>query len=164
MAHFYERHVLSSLAIIKVSGIPSGATLLDVGTGGGFPGVPLAILNPAASFQLIDSTGKKVRVVEHVAQELDLSNVTTQQIRVEELRSQYDYVLGRAVADLPKFVSWVRKNLRVVNQKFSGGIFYLKGGDEQSAPSIKGFQTKVYPLSAYFAEPFFETKYVLHLR
>lgn len=161
---FYEHHVLHSLAIAKLISFSPGTNVLDVGTGGGFPGIPLAIFFPKTRFHLVDSIGKKIKVVNNVVESLGLQNVTAQQIRAEELTGKYDFVVSRAVTRLPEFVSWVQKNIaRKQINALSNGILYLKGGDLQE--EIKPFKKNVFvkDLSDYFEEEFFETKKIVHL-
>ena len=161
---FYERHVLHSLAIAKFIRFTPGTKILDVGTGGGFPGIPLAIIFPEVQFHLVDSIGKKIKVVNGVIKSLGLKNVTAKQIRAEQLTEKYDFVVSRAVTRLPEFVSWIRKNISQ-KQKNSvpNGILYLKGGD--ISEEIKPFERNicVQNLSEYFKEDFFETKKLVHL-
>jgi 16S rRNA (guanine527-N7)-methyltransferase len=161
---FYEHHVLHSLAIAKLISFTSGTKILDVGTGGGFPGIPLAIYFPQTQFHLVDSIGKKIKVVNNVIESLGLQNVTAQQIRAEELTDKYDFVVSRAVTRLPEFVPWVRKNIaqKQINS-LPNGIIYLKGGDLQE--ETKPFKKYVFikNLSDWLEEEFFETKKVVHL-
>lgn len=163
--HFYERHVLHSMAIAKVCKFHAGAEVLDIGTGGGFPGIPLAILFPEVQFHLVDSIGKKIKVVEEVAKALDLSNVTAEQIRAEKLHRSFDFIVSRAVTQMPKFVAWTRNRIRKGREagSMANGILYLKGGDltEELASFPKA---KLYPLAKYFQEDFFETKKVVYLK
>jgi 16S rRNA (guanine527-N7)-methyltransferase len=165
MEHLYERHVLYSLAIaLHYPWIP-GTTVLDVGTGGGFPGIPLAILFPEVQFTLVDSIGKKMRVVEEVAGALGLGNVEPLQERVEKMHRSFDFVVSRAVTALPAFVSLAgaRVARRGVNP-FPNGIIYLKGGDfGDELLQLKGWYHKTTPLSNCFSEPFFETKKLVFL-
>jgi len=161
---FYEHHVLHSLAIAKLISFSPGTKILDVGTGGGFPGIPLAILFPKARFHLVDSIGKKIKVVNNVIESLELQNVTAQQIRAEELTEKYDFVVSRAVTRLPEFVPWVQNNIaRKQINSFPNGIIYLKGGDLQE--ETNPFKKKVFVknLSDWFDEEFFKTKKVVHL-
>ena len=160
----YERHVLHSLAIAKVIQFKPQTTVLDVGTGGGFPGIPLAILFPETSFMLIDSIGKKIKVVNEVALALGLTNVTAEHVRVEEVKQKFDFVVSRAVTAFPRFVSMART--KVANQSkndLPNGILYLKGGDfkEEIEPFRK--QIQVYELQSFFQEEFFETKRLIHM-
>ena len=161
---FYERHVLHSLAVAKFIRFTPGTKILDVGTGGGFPGIPLAIYFPEVKFHLVDSIGKKIKVVNHVYQSLGLKNVSAEQIRAEQIKDKYDFVVSRAVTQLPEFVSWVRNNISQKNSNaLPNGIIYLKGGDITS--EIQPFKKIVYveEISNYFDETFFETKKIVHL-
>ena len=163
-SEFYERHVLHSLAIAKLIRFTPGTKILDVGTGGGFPGIPLAILFPKVQFHLVDSIGKKIKVVNEVADSLRLMNVKAEQIRAEQLKDKYDFVVSRAVTRLPEFVNWIQKNISAKQKNaLPNGILYLKGGD--LTEEIKPFNRNIFVLniSEYFDEEFFETKKVLHL-
>lgn len=159
----YLRHVLHSLGIAKVQKFNPGANILDVGTGGGFPGIPLAILFPEVQFHLVDSIGKKIKVVDEVSTGLELKNVKTTNSRVEEIKGEYDFIVSRAVAIMPSFVAWVKgKTAKNSNHELKNGILYLKGGD--LLEELKTYKTaKIYPLTDYFEEEFFETKKVVHL-
>jgi len=160
MDHLYERHVLHSLAIaIHFRFIP-GTTVLDVGTGGGFPGIPLAIVFPEVHFTLVDSIGKKVRVVEAVSGALGLANVEPLQERVEKMHSSYDFVVSRAVTALPTFVTMAGARVaRGGFNPFPNGIIYLKGGDfGEELAQLKGWHCRTIPMNTSFDEPFFETK------
>lgn len=159
----YLRHVLHALAIAKVIEFKPGTKLLDVGTGGGFPGIPLAILFPECSFHLVDSIAKKLKVVNEVVEGLGLTNVKTTHSRVEEINEQYDFIVSRAVAAMPTFVHWVKgKIAKKQNHDLKNGILYLKGGD--LAEELKDYKTAtIYNLSDYYNEPFFETKKLVHL-
>jgi len=162
--HLEERHVLHSLAIAKKFSFCSSTSILDVGTGGGFPGIPLAIMFPDVSFHLIDSIGKKIKVVDAVSKSLELKNVTTQQIRVENLKTRYDFIVSRAVTAFPDFVRLCNNRIkREQKNAISNGILYLKGGDFEN--ELKPFKRRVsiIPLIQYFEEPFFETKRLIHL-
>ena len=161
---FYERHVLHSLAIAKFLAFTPGTKILDAGTGGGFPGIPLAIFFPEAQFHLIDSIGKKIKVVNNVIESLGLQNATAEQIRAEELKGEYDFVVSRAVTSLPEFVPWVRKNIsKKQKNAMPNGIIYLKGG--YLTEEIKPFKNRVFVknLSEWFEEEYFETKKIVHL-
>ncbi|WP_220466374.1 16S rRNA (guanine(527)-N(7))-methyltransferase RsmG [Dyadobacter psychrotolerans] len=160
----YERHVLHSLGIAKVLQFKSGTSILDVGTGGGFPGIPLAILFPEAQFHLVDSIGKKIRVVQEIATALNLTNVKAEQVRAERLDDTYEFVVSRAVTRLEPFVGWVQKNInRNSFHSLRNGILYLKGGDLTEELSEVKQKTKIYELSDYFTEDFFETKKVVYV-
>jgi 16S rRNA (guanine527-N7)-methyltransferase len=164
IAELYTNHVLHSLAIAKFVDFSKGTKILDVGTGGGFPGIPLAILFPDVSFHLIDSIGKKIKVVEAVASELKLKNVTQQQIRAENLKSRYNFIVSRAVTSFPGFVNLCRNRIKKEQKNaITNGILYLKGGDFQH--EIKPFRNRVsiIPLTDFFEEPFFKTKKLIHL-
>lgn len=162
--HFYERHVLHSLGIAMHIRFQDGTSVLDIGTGGGFPGIPLAILFPKVNFHLIDSIGKKVKVVKDVVEQLELKNVTAEQIRAEEHKKQYHFVVSRAVTALPKFMPWLKG--KFLAEQFNGypnGLFYLKGGDLKD--ELKGVQrhSEVNELSDHFEQPFFESKKVVYI-
>jgi len=155
----YERHILHSLTIAKVIQFKAGTTILDVGTGGGFPGIPLAILFPEASFFLVDSIAKKINVVNEVASALKLSNVKAEHLRAEEVQQKFDFVVSRAVTSFPKFVSMVRTKVsNKSNNDLPNGILYLKGGDFEEEISAFRPQLQVYDLQNIFEEEFFETK------
>ena len=159
----YEKHVLHALGIAKVQSFKSWAKVLDVGTGGGFPGIPLAILFPKVKFFLIDSIGKKIKVVQTVADALNLKNVEARQQRAQEFKQPVDFVVSRAVTRMEDFVPWVKKNIKNKGtHRLGNGILYLKGGDlsEELAPFPKAEQ---YELTQYFEETFFETKKVVYL-
>ncbi|TVZ27334.1 16S rRNA (guanine527-N7)-methyltransferase [Gillisia sp. Hel_I_86] len=159
----YLRHVLHSLGIAKVQKFNSGANILDVGTGGGFPGIPLAILFPESQFHLVDSIGKKIKVVDEVVEGLQLKNVKTTNSRVEEVKGEFDFIVSRAVAVMPSFVAWVKgKTAKNSYHELKNGILYLKGGD--LAEELKIYTTaRIYNLTDYFEEDFFETKKLVHL-
>jgi len=160
----YERHVLHSLGIAKVIQFKPGTSVLDVGTGGGFPGIPLAIMFPDTQFHLVDSIGKKIRVVQEIAAELDLKNVKAEQIRAEKLDDAYEFVVSRAVTRMAPFVGWVRKNIsRNSFHPIRNGILYLKGGDLTEELSELTIKTRSYDLSDFFEEEFFETKKVVYV-
>lgn len=154
--NFYIRHVIHSLGIAKVVQFEPGSKIIDVGTGGGFPGIPLAIMFPESNFHLVDSIAKKINVVNAIAKDVGLPNLTAQQSRIEDLNLQHDYVVSRAVARMISFYDWVEKQL-----KPDGIIYYLKGGDiTQEMQELKK-PYNVYDLSDYYSEEFFETKKVV---
>jgi 16S rRNA (guanine527-N7)-methyltransferase len=159
----YLRHVLHSLAIAKVVQFKPGAKVLDVGTGGGFPGVPLAILFPETQFHLVDSIGKKIKVVNEVVEGLGLLNVKTTNGRVEEVKDTYDFIVSRAVAEMETFVRWTKGRIaKKQNHVLKNGILYLKGGD--LAEELKLYTSAtIYNLPDYFEEAFYETKKLVHL-
>lgn len=164
IGNLYTHHVLHSLAIAKTVTFKPGSKVLDVGTGGGFPGIPLAILFDQTHFHLVDSIGKKIKVVEAVATQLGLDNVTCQQIRAEQLKDKYDFIVSRAVTDLPELVSWVQgKLLRKNNHHFKNGIIFLKGGDLQAEISPFKKRATVIDISDFFKEDFFSTKKIVYL-
>lgn len=159
----YLRHVLHSLGIAKIQWFKPGTEVLDVGTGGGFPGIPLAILFPETHFTLVDSIGKKIRVVEEVVEGLQLKNVRPVHSRVEDLNSQFDFIVSRAVAAMPTFVRWIKGRIKKESaHDRRNGILYLKGGDLME--ELKDYKTvQIFELTDYFEEPFFETKKVVYL-
>lgn len=159
----YLRHVLHSLGIAKVINFNDGSKIMDVGTGGGFPGIPLAIMFPNCSFHLVDSIAKKLKVVDEVVEGLGLTNVKTSHCRVEEINDTYDFIVSRAVAIMPTFVHWTKgKIAKKQNNELKNGILYLKGGD--LSEELQDYKTAtIYDLSDYYAEDFFETKKVVHL-
>ena len=160
----YVRHILHSLSIAKIIRFQPGTTILDVGTGGGFPGIPLAILFPLCQFTLIDSIGKKILVVQEVADHLKLLNVNARKNRVQEIRIKNDFIISRAVTAFPEFVTMVRKNISPHSKNsLPNGIIYLKGGDFESEISPFKALAEVFDLSGIFSEPFFETKKVIYL-
>lgn len=160
----YEKHVLHSLGVAKVIQFKPGTEILDVGTGGGFPGIPLAILFPLTDFHLVDSIGKKIKVVTEVASALGLTNVKAEQARVEHLNTAYDFVVSRAVTRLKPFMGWVRYKIRKVgNNDLPNGVLYLKGGDLAEELAEVPDKYRIYELSDYFAEEFFETKKVIYV-
>lgn len=165
MEHFYEHHVLHSLAIGKYFDILPGMKVMDLGTGGGFPGIPLAILFPDAHFYLIDGTGKKINVVNAVKDAIGLQNVVAEHKRAEEVKEKFDIVTGRAVMTLPEIANLAGNKLRIRGDAEAGGILYLKGGDlkEEFKAISKYWHYKKTPVSNYFKEAYFEEKYVIHL-
>jgi 16S rRNA (guanine527-N7)-methyltransferase len=160
----YERHVLHSLGIAKVISFKPKTHILDVGCGGGFPGIPLAIMFPECNFYLVDSIGKKIKVVNEVASALGLNNVRGEHTRAEEVKDKFEFVISRAVTEFPAFYRWVQ-NKFTKNQfnELPNGILYLKGGD--LSEEFKTFQKRVvfYDLKEYFEEEFFETKKVVYM-
>lgn len=160
----YERHVLHSLGIAKVQQFRPGTSILDVGTGGGFPGVPLAIMFPEAQFHLVDSIGKKIRVVQEIVDALKLDNVRAEQVRAEKLDDSYEFVVSRAVTRMAPFVGWVKRNIsRNSFHDRRNGILYLKGGDLAEELSEIREKPQIYALSDFFGEEFFETKKVVYV-
>jgi 16S rRNA (guanine527-N7)-methyltransferase len=159
----YTRHVLHSLGITKIIEFRPGSKIMDVGTGGGFPGIPLAILHPEVDFYLIDVIAKKIKVVNEVASALGLKNVKAEQKRAELVKQEFDFIVSRAVTNMPDFVNWVEdKVAKKQHHELANGILYLKGGDltEELAAFPKATQ---YKLSDFFTDEFFETKKVVHL-
>ena len=165
MDTFYERHVLHSLGIAKIMSFEPGASVLDIGTGGGFPGIPLAILFPDTQFHLVDSIGKKIKVVNEVAKALNLKNVRATHARAEDINEQFDFVVSRAVTAMPAFLPWTKgKFLRRNLHTLPNGILYLKGGDLTEELSTVKQPYKIHPLKDYFPEEFFETKAVVYVK
>jgi len=159
----YLRHVLHSLSIAKLVQFKAGTKILDIGTGGGFPGVPLAILFPEVKFHLVDSINKKLKVVNGVAESLGLENIYTTHARAESIKGQYDFIISRAVTTMPDFVGWIKNRVAKKSvHPIKNGILYLKGGDLTEELKIYTKAT-LYDLSAYFEEDFFETKKIVHL-
>jgi len=162
--HLYERHILHSLAIAKIISFKPNTSILDVGTGGGFPGIPLAILFPDCHFHLVDSIAKKIKVVREIAHAVELKNIHAEKIRAEKIKSTYDFVVSRAVTSLPVFYNWIKGTInRNSENELNNGIIYLKGGDlteeiKQFKPSIQ-----VFTIGQFFEEPFFETKKIVYL-
>jgi 16S rRNA (guanine527-N7)-methyltransferase len=159
-----ERHVLHSLGIAKVTRFSPGSNIMDVGTGGGFPGIPLAILFPESSFLLVDSIGKKIKVVEEVAAGAQIKNIRALHERAEKINEKFDFIVSRAVTDFSEFYSWIKNKIskRQINE-FENGILYLKGGD--LSEELKNFRnrTLIFDLSQQFEEEFFETKKVVYM-
>jgi 16S rRNA (guanine527-N7)-methyltransferase len=162
--HLYERHVLHSLAIGRFVNFAPNTQILDVGTGGGFPGIPLAILFPEVRFTLVDSIGKKIKVVQNVSQSLGLTNVISKHERAENVKQTFDFVVSRAVTNLPVFYSWIKNKIRKDEiNTVSNGILYLKGGDVETEIKKLNLGSKIIPLSSYFDEAFFESKLLVHI-
>ena len=163
--NFYERHVLHSLGIAKIIEFKDGTSILDIGTGGGFPGIPLAILFPNCHFTLVDSIGKKIKVVNEIALSLGLTNVKGIHARAELIPEKFDFVISRAVTAMPVFLTWIEKKFNKKNNNdLPNGILYLKGGDliEEMSPVKKHY--KFHELNAFFKEDFFETKKVVSVK
>ncbi len=160
----YLHHVLYSMAIAKIVSFRNGSKVLDAGTGGGFPGIPLAILFPETKFHLVDSIGKKIKVVKEIAEALGLENVMAEQARVEDLKNKYDFIISRAVKSFDIFYPWVEGKIKSEDQNsIPNGVLYLKGGDLDN--EVKDLKCKhhIYHLSEYFQEDFFATKNLVHL-
>jgi 16S rRNA (guanine527-N7)-methyltransferase len=161
----YERHVLHSLGIAKVMQFLPGENVLDVGTGGGFPGIPLAILFPETQFFLVDSIGKKIKVVKEVASALGLQNLKAEHLRAEQVNEKFDFVVSRAVTRLKEFYPWVKgKFSNQSKNTLANGILYLKGGDLQEEIAESGLTVQQFHLKDYFSEEFFETKQVIYVK
>ncbi len=160
--NLYVRHILHSLSIAKALEFKSGTTFLDIGTGGGLPGIPLAIYFQDCRFHLVDSIAKKIRVVEEIIQVLKLENASSERVRAEELNGHYDFIIARAVADLPKMIGYARRNIsKDQNNKLRNGLIYLKGDEPNLNKDHKG--SKKIQLSDFFEEEFFENKFIIHL-
>lgn len=160
----YEHHVLHSLAIARVIQFKNNTSILDIGTGGGFPGIPLAIIFPKCNFHLVDSISKKITVVNEISKSINLTNVKAEQARAEKLNDKYDFIVSRAVTSFPTFYNWVRNKINPIStNNLKNGILYLKGGDLDD--ELIKFQSRIksYNISIYFAESFFETKKVIYL-
>lgn len=165
MDNFYEHHVLHSLAIAKYFELLPGMKVMDIGTGGGFPGIPLAIMYPQTKFLLVDSIGKKIKVVQDVKEKLGLENVTALNDRAENIKEKFDVIVSRAVTQLPDFVKWCNGKLRITNDIEAGGILYLKGGDikDELRSVPRNWKRNMTAISKWFEEPYFEGKYVIQL-
>lgn len=161
----YVHHILHSLAIAKIITFRPGTTVMDVGTGGGFPGIPLAIMFPETHFYLVDSIGKKIKVVQEIASALRLENVKAEQIRVENTPGKYDFIVSRAVTAFPAFLSLVKNKInRASANDLPNGILYLKGGDFEEEIRNYGSKIKIYNIPDFFKEDFFETKRVIYMQ
>lgn len=162
--NLYTNHILHSLGIAKAVSFKSGADVLDVGTGGGFPGIPLAIMFPDVHFHLVDSIGKKITVVKEVTKAVGLQNVKADQVRAEQLKGRYDFVVSRAVARMKEFYGWIHKNIKKQSvHELDNGILYLKGGDLEEEMAELKRPYKIYELTDFFQEPFFETKKIVYV-
>lgn len=160
----YERHILHSLGIAKFCTFKPGEKVLDVGTGGGFPGIPLAILFPETQFHLVDSIGKKIKVVTEIAAALGLKNVRASHLRAEQVDDKYDFVVSRAVTRLIDFYPWIKDKFnKDAKNAIANGILYLKGGELAEEIKESRLKAELYPLSAYFEEEFFDTKFVVYI-
>ena len=160
----YERHVLHSLGIAKICNFKAGESVLDVGTGGGFPGIPLAILFPDTQFHLVDSIGKKIKVVKEVASALGLENLKADHLRAEQIKEKFNFIVSRAVTRLGEFYPWIQGKFKKESiNAIPNGILYLKGGDLTEEIAESKLNAELYPLSDYFEEDFFETKYVVYV-
>jgi 16S rRNA (guanine527-N7)-methyltransferase len=160
----YLHHILHSLAIAKVISFLPGERVLDVGTGGGFPGIPLAILFPATHFHLVDSIGKKIKVVSEVSKAIGLNNLEATHSRAEQIDGQFDFIISRAVTQLKDFYPWIRgKFIKESKNTLKNGVLYLKGGDLEEEILQSGLKNiSSYPINEYFTEEFFDTKFVLY--
>lgn len=162
--NLYTNHILHSLGIAKVMSFKPGASVLDVGTGGGFPGIPLAILFPETNFHLVDSINKKITVVNEVAKGAGLKNVKGEWIRAEQIKGEYDFIVSRAVTRIKEFYGWVNQKVKEESiHDLDNGILYLKGGDLDQELGELRRPYSLYDLSNYFAEEFFETKKVVYV-
>lgn len=161
--HLKIRHILHSLSIAKIIEFKNGSNILDVGTGGGFPGIPLAIMFPGVSFHLTDSVGKKIKVVKAIVNELGLTNVKAEKIRSEHVKEKYDFVVSRAVTNMTDFKKIVKGKFSTINNhQLKNGIIYLKGGD--LSLELKNFKSaRIIEITEHFSDPFFETKKIVHL-
>ena len=165
MDAFDERHVLHSLALVKAMKFAPGSDVLDVGTGGGFPGIPLAIVCPEVNFVLCDSIGKKMKVVRAVVQALGLTNVTVHHGRAEDIKGQFDFVVSRAVTRMSRFIPWVQGKIKKQSvNPWPNGILALKGGDLSEELGEVDFPTERLPISEWLDQPYFETKQVVYVK
>jgi 16S rRNA (guanine527-N7)-methyltransferase len=164
MDNFFIHHVLHSLSIAKAINFVPGTSIMDAGTGGGFPGIPLAILFPECRFTLVDSIEKKIKVVSEVSAALNLKNVTPLRERAENVDGKFDFIVSRAVTALPAFMGWVGKKIKAGgNNSLSNGVLYLKGGEFDDELKSISYKYRIYPIPDFFSEDFFETKKVVHI-
>ena len=162
ISEIYINHILHSLAIAKIIYFTKGTKILDVGTGGGFPGIPLAILFPDVDFFLVDSIGKKIKVVNEVSASIALTNIRTMAERAENINETFNFVVSRAVTNMPRFQKWVKGKFRKIhNNALNNGILYLKGGD--LSEELKGISHTQYEIADFFKEDFFQTKKVVYI-
>ena len=163
--NLFEHHILHSLAIAKVCKFKPQCEIMDIGTGGGFPGIPLAIMFPETKFYLVDSIGKKIKVVQALIETLGLKNVEAEQIRAENVNRQFDFIVSRAVTYLPDFMQWTKGKIsKIQYHDLANGVLYLKGGDLTEELSTIKNKYKIYDIYQYFEEEFFETKKVIHVK
>lgn len=163
--NIFEHHILHSLAIAKVCKFKPQCEVMDIGTGGGFPGIPLAIMFPETKFYLVDSIGKKIKVVQALVEALGLKNVKAEQIRAENVNQQFDFIVSRAVTYLPDFMQWTKGKIsKIQYHDLANGVLYLKGGDLTEELSTIKNKIKIYYIDNYFEEEFFETKKVIHVK
>lgn len=163
--NLFEHHILHSLAIAKVCKFKPQCEVMDIGTGGGFPGIPLAIMFPETKFYLVDSIGKKIKVVQALVETLGLKNVKAEQIRAENVNRQFDFIVSRAVTYLPDFMQWTKGKIsKIQYHDLSNGVLYLKGGDLTEELSTIKNKIKIYDIDNYFEGEFFETKKVIHVK
>lgn len=164
MDNFYTNHVLHSLSIARIIKFQPGTQIMDVGTGGGFPGIPLAIIFPECNFTLVDSIEKKIKVVSEVTMALNLTNVTPLRERAEKVPGKFDFIVSRAVTALPAFMAWVGNKIKSGgNNNLPNGVLYLKGGEFNEELKSIPFKHKIYSIPDFFSEEYFETKKVVHI-